>query len=396
MNSLRAFLLQLSATAYAAIVSLGLSIAIAVLLGPAGFGAYAGVVAAASFLALLQDGGLRTLMVREYTAPTAGPAPFPAGLVSLACGHVLLTTGAIVACVMLLPVSAGKAELSWAVLAFGATTLLQLGSAVLRAQGAFGRDAGWQIAVRTVSALAILAAVQLFGPLPLTVFAAWAVALLAFVPSHPALRWVRPGFALTRAPYRAAAGFFIVDLATFIYNRADILLLSLLLPDQADVGRYAAGYRLFDGALLMAAPAATVLFRKLRLAHVEPAGFARLLRRSLASAAAIGVAAALGGWLFGPALARFFFGETYAGGTGDVMQWLALALIFALPNAVLTQAAVAGGAQRLYAGAATAAACVNLGVNLATIPVFGILGAAWTTIATEAVLWLGLRRRLFG
>jgi O-antigen/teichoic acid export membrane protein len=396
MNASRAFLLQLAATLYVASVSLGLSVVLAVLLGPASFGAYAGIVTVASFLALLQDAGLRTLVAREHTAPTAGARFSPKVLVSLASGHVLLLTGAILAFVLLLPVRAERAALFWAVITFGAITLLQLGTVVLRAQGSFGRDAGWQIAARTVSALAVLVGIWLFGAEPAVVFAAWAAALLPLVLLHPAFRGLRPSFTLAPAHYRAAAGFLVIDLATFIYNRADILLLSLLSQNQADVGLYAAGYRLFDGAHLLAAPAATVLFRKLRLVHAEPTQFETLLGRSLASAAAIGIAMAVGGWLVGPILARSLFGEAYAAATGSVMQWLAVALVFALPNAVLTQAAIAGGAQRLYAGAAAVAACVNVGANLATIPVFGILGAAWTTIATEAalglVLWLGLRR----
>ncbi len=394
MSSIRAILLQLSATIYGAAVSLGLSITLAVLLGPEHFGAYAGIVTIASFLGLLQDSGLRTLVAREHTVPTVGVAFSRTRLVSLAGGHVLLVTAAILAGLLLLPVHAGTVALVWAVMAFGAITMLQLAAVSLRAQGAFGRDAAWQIAVRTVSALAILAGIGLFGASPTVVFAAWAIALLSVVPLHPALRGVKPAFTPARSLYRAAAGFLVVDLATFVYNRADILLLTLLLRDQADVGRYAAGYRLFDGALLLAAPAATVLFRKMRLVHAEPAVFARLLRHSLALAACVGIALAAGGWMFGPALARRFFGEAYAAATGSTIQWLSVALAFALPSAVLTQAAIAAGAQRVYAGAATVAACVNVSINLATIPTFGIRGAAWATIATEGALWLVLWLRL--
>ena len=393
MSAIRAVLLQLSATVYSASISLYLSVALAVLLGPEKFGAYAGVVAIASFLALLQDAGLRTLVARERTVPSPGAAVPATALISLASGHVLVVTGAILVCLLLLPIRAEKAALCWAVITFGAITLLQLAAVVLRAQGAFGRDAGWQIAARTVSGLAILAALWLYGAAPTVVFAAWAIALLLVVPLHPVFRGLRPNFGLVRAPYRAATGFLAVDLATFVYNRADIILLTVL-QVQADVGQYAAGYRLFEGVLLLAGPAATVLFRKLRLVHTEPAVFATLLRRSLALAAVIGIAMAAAGWVFGHALARGLFGDAYAAATGTTIQWLSVALAFALPSAVLTQAAIAAGAQRLYAGAAIAAACVNISVNLATIPTFGIRGASWATIATEATLWLTLWLRL--
>jgi O-antigen/teichoic acid export membrane protein len=397
MSSIRAFLLQFLATAFVALVSFGVSVALAGLMGPAGFGSYVGIVTVASALALFQDAGLRMLVTREQTAPTQGTALPASELVALACGHLLLASAAILGFVLLVPVG-DAAALAWAVVAFGAIALLQLGSALLKARGAFARDAGWQIVARAASATAIVAAAWLAGAQPAVVFAAWAVALLLLVPLHPELRRLRPRFALTRMPYRAAAGFLVVDLATLIYNRADILLLSLLAADRGDIGRYAAGYRLFDGAMLLIVPAATVLFRKLRLAHVDPVAFGRLLRRALAVATVSGAGAAMAGWIFGPWLTGLFFGESYGPRTGEVLRWLSLALVFALPNAVLSQAAIAGGSQRLYATGAIAAACANLGLNLALIPACGIVGAAWATVATEAVLgsvlWLGLRRTL--
>ena len=81
-----------------------------------------------------------------------------------------------------------------------------------------------------------------------------------------------------------------------------------------------------------------------------------------------------------------------------MLPWLLAALIFILPNGVLTQAAIAQNIEHLYAVAAGAAALVNIGLNFVLIPRFGGLGAAWATIVTEAalmvVLVFGLAKKL--
>ena len=73
-----------------------------------------------------------------------------------------------------------------------------------------------------------------------------------------------------------------------------------------------------------------------------------------------------------------------------MLPWLLGALIFILPNGVLTQAAIARNRESVYAVAAGGAALVNIGLNLALIPKFGGLGAAWATIVTEMFLTVAL------
>ena len=60
----------------------------------------------------------------------------------------------------------------------------------------------------------------------------------------------------------------------------------------------------------------------------------------------------------------------------------------------------AAGRERWLVGVAALGALVNVAFNLAMIPRFGILGAAWMTVITEVVIivafmWLGLSQRIF-
>ena len=61
-----------------------------------------------------------------------------------------------------------------------------------------------------------------------------------------------------------------------------------------------------------------------------------------------------------------------------------------IPNAVLTQVALALNLERSYALIATFAAIGNMSLNLIFIPEFGVVAAAYVGIATELILLVGL------
>jgi O-antigen/teichoic acid export membrane protein len=92
-----------------------------------------------------------------------------------------------------------------------------------------------------------------------------------------------------------------------------------------------------------------------------------------------------GGSVFNREILFFTFGREYAA-AAMLLPWLLAALVFILPNTVLTQATIAVNKERIYAVAATLGAVANIGLNWVLIPEFGGLGAAWATIATEGIL----------
>ncbi len=378
-----------------AAVSLGLSVWLARSMQPDGFGRYAYLLNLATLLALAQDAGMRTLVLRERVAPSAALAGAAAALPGLARGHLLLATLSLVGAVLLLPRGSGDPALGWAVLCFAAVTLSQLVSAQLKGAGQWRREARWQVGARALSALSIVLAVLLLGARPEVVFAAWTVGLLLAYALlgrdlHERPRW-RPQVAV----YRAAAGFLWIDLATCLYRRSDIVILHRAVSP-AEVGQYAAAYRLFDGVLLLAAPVALLFFRRLRLTRADPAAAQRLQRRSLAAAALAGIVLAIAGVALGSWVVGLLYGQAYRSTAGPLVGWLFVAFVFVLPNYVLTQTAIALERQRGYMIGAGLAAATNLALNLLLTPHYGARGAAMATIATEAVLaatlWLGLRR----
>jgi O-antigen/teichoic acid export membrane protein len=173
--------------------------------------------------------------------------------------------------------------------------------------------------------------------------------------------------------------------AMTVYSRADVWLLGVL-GSSAQVARYAAPYRLFEGALIVASTfAALAAQRVARPTWREvSAGIRGLVLGAIAVTTLI---AAVGGVAAHP-LIELLYGPRYAG-TATTLQIL---LVAAIPSAVVVVLMQVSG---LLDRAGTAIAVVialvgNVGGNLVVIPRWGISGAAWVTLATQTLLAMSL------
>ena len=383
---------QWLATLYTAAVSLGLTFLLGRVLGPEGFGSYSYILTLATLFFILQDGGFKTLLFREQTLPSEGLTGYKDRLFSWALGHAVVITAAGAFFVLILPLDYRMGILA-AVFCFGFQAAVNFISSEMKARGLFPREALWQATVRTFGALGILLAIFFVRPVPWAIFTGWSLGLLLSLFLSPR-RVVSPslgGFS-TRGIRGACFGFMAIDAATTVYYRCDIILLERLIGDSTLVGYYAAAYRFLDGIVLLAAPLGIIWFRKLRLVSEEKGFFQfQVVRMSLIMLAAAGLIIAAAG-PFSREIVILAFGHEYSD-SARLLPWLLGALIFILPNGVLTQAAIAENRESVYALAAGAGAVVNIGLNLVLIPRFGGLGAAWATVVTEAFLTVAL---LFG
>lgn len=380
---------QWLATLYTAAVSLGITFVLGRVLGPDGFGSYSYILTIATLFFIIQDGGFKTLLFREKTLPSEGLKRYGDRLFSWALGHAVVITAAGAFFVLVLPTGYRLGILA-AAFCFGFQAVVNFISSELRAKGLFPREALWQATVRTFGAAGILVAIFVVRPVPWAIFAGWSFGLLLCLFLSPE-KIARPSFGgfRIRDVRKACFGFMAIDAATTVYFRCDIILLERLVGDPALVGYYAAAYRFLDGIVLLAAPLSIIWFRKLRLVSEEKV----LFRSQIGWMSMIMLSAAVliivAGVPFSREIVVLTFGHEYAD-SARFLPWLLGALIFLLPNGVLTQAAIARNRETLYAVAAGAGAVVNIGLNFFLIPRFGGLGAAWATIVTEAFLTVAL------
>ncbi|NCO61021.1 MAG: hypothetical protein COZ70_03650 [Deltaproteobacteria bacterium CG_4_8_14_3_um_filter_51_11] len=380
--------LQWVATIYVAAVSTGIFFFLGRFLGPEQFGLFNYALSVIALITLFLDGGFHILIFRERIgSKEAGD------VIGRAIGHLCAVT-----LIALIAVSLFVSETIW--LWWGAVVYASFNSLAifyasdLKARGHFDHEAFWQIAWRSVTAIAVIAAVM-FRATPTAAFWALACGLLIVLLSRA--NWLnlnRPRFRFSPSLYKPVLALIIVDAATTIYFRIDMILLERMGTSLGMVGLYAAAYKVIEGFSLLISPPAQIFFRKIRIKWSSGEEIlAMTLKFSLLM---MGLAAIIGGFLSlaGEPILVFILGERYAG-VGAVLPWLMIALLFIFPNAILTHACLALDLEWWYAASAVITASVNIVLNLALIPHYNIIGAAWATIAAEAILSLSLLWSLF-
>jgi polysaccharide transporter, PST family len=170
-----------------------------------------------------------------------------------------------------------------------------------------------------------------------------------------------------------------------VYNRVDQLLLTII-AGPAATGLYAAAVRLTETLNMIPAAVQAVTTPSLsgiRRSNNQPE-FTRALRDTtlvMCVPGALGAAILVG---TGNQLVTFLFGGKFSG-SGWVVTGLAFATIPVFAGTAITSGALAVGNRRAIALATSIAAVVNVVGNLALIPIFGGVGAAWVSAASYAI-----------
>ena len=177
-------------------------------------------------------------------------------------------------------------------------------------------------------------------------------------------------------------GFFMIALN--LYNYIDTVILGAMRSD-AEVGWYAAAYRVYEGLTYAPSILAAVLTPRLSYLFVhDRAKVGRLLRRALIGAAALGVALGLAMIWLADDVVTLLFGARYEAAVRP-LQILAGGALFVFCTWILHAAAIATNLDRRLLVTTIAGFAANVILNILFIPSFGIRGAASATVAAEAL-----------
>lgn len=376
-------------------ISFALSVFIARRFGPETFGVYAQAISLGAFLAILIDGGFGKLLMRETVRSSSELNVETNVLHGFAFGHGLVVIAVLTVFVLINPFPLHWPTMLATLAAFGISVFGNFSLIILKGQGRLVRDAAWQMLSRIFTAACMAFGLYWGASSPWELltyqFAGGAMFLLFLMRAG----WVRPVFKIPRKIYAMVLPLVGLDLATVVYFRSDMLLFKLMDTPKSDVGAYGVAYRLIEAVLLLATPVAMLLFRRFRLSSADWNQRALLSVLRLAA-----LAAALGFLVFLialPAANAFFlgvFGDAFES-AGGLFKVLSLMLVFALANGVLGQAVFALGMDKQYLLAASAAAVFSIVGNILLLSHFGVLAAAWMTVATEFVLGVGLSVALY-
>lgn len=390
---------QLTAT----VISFGSSLLYARVLGPHGFGLYAYVIAWANLLAIPVALGMPSYLVREGSG-RMGVQP---GLRRWADVRVL-AAGIVV--------MAALAGAYWVPIVGNARILFLIASPIPLLT-AFG-----QVRQALLATMKLVATSQwplALGPLVilLTMFALWlikgdllpaevmaaalAAAALILLISHIQLRRVMRGVTEAARPtlnLHEALPFMVMGMLFLINNRADIIILGSLRGPH-DAGIYAIVAR--AGAMVAFALAAVDMVIAPRIAAYYRAGDRSALQRLLTASSrrALIFALPLAGVFLVAAspLLGFLYGDAYVEGA-SALRILTIGYLVTVALGSATVTINMAGKERLTLWSVGMAVALNILLNFALIPIFGMDGAAIATASSLLLFslsqWFWARRRI--
>lgn len=251
-------------------------------------------------------------------------------------------------------------------------------------------SAGSSVAYAVVLLAAMVVAILEDSPLRILVLvyvaANAAYAVLAFSLS---MRCLRPRFAFEWRHFaeilRIAAPLGVGTLFVLVNMRIDILLLGVLASDQA-VGLYNAAYRFLDVCAILAVTLATPVVPIFSRKAAEGTAELRETYFQIHEGIAIALLPVV---LLVPLVSgdviTLMFGEAFRASAPvlDVLAWVGILAFYAQFGSAVN---VAFGEVRHGYWNGALAASINIGLNLWWIPRYGILGAAYATLASEIAL----------
>ena len=171
---------------------------------------------------------------------------------------------------------------------------------------------------------------------------------------------------------------------TTIYFKIDVPILSIL-KGHTETGYYVAAYKPFEALLFIPVSMLNVVFPVLAIYHRGSEGrLVWAVNRFYKALLALGAPIAVGTYMLAE---PFQFIYSYPQ-SANALRILSLGIVLMFVSNAFIGALNAIDRQLTFTWAALVSMFVNVGLNLAIIPLWGYLGASWATVLTEVALFV--------
>ena len=194
---------------------------------------------------------------------------------------------------------------------------------------------------------------------------------------------------------KAAWPFAISGVLGLLFTNSDILIISWL-RSASEVGIYSAAIRIIQTFYLIPSIIQLATLPVIsRLAKTDKARFRSSFERTLGMVFLASIPLSLGGIVLGTQIMSFIFGAPYAAG-GLSFKLLAATLLFDFAASIVINALFAYEHQKSLIISSALGGVINVGLDFALIPFFGITGSAVATLIAQAVnngyLWYAMKK----
>lgn len=169
----------------------------------------------------------------------------------------------------------------------------------------------------------------------------------------------------------------LYSLAVVLNMKSDTLIINWLLGSE-HVGLYAAGTRLTEVLYVLPVIIGAGVYPYLTKHHVSSAWHSRTIQL-MGLLSWIAIISAIMGILFGEVLINFLYGESFAK-SGEVFVIHVIGVIFVFHVSIRTRLLTIENKQLLSLYLLAASLVLNVLLNIALIPYYGLVGAAWASV----------------
>ncbi len=381
---------QAAAQVVGVLTGLAMTVLLSRHLGPAEFGGFTYLFAFLYFFLAANDLGINTIAVRELSQEPGRAAEILGRVLALrlVLGLITLVVAWGVILAMRFPFDLAVALGIFALLL--PLTALKLPVVIFQSALRFDYGMWVDLTTRLAGLAAVIVVVWAEGRL-VAVSAALVIAEVVgwVLMRRLAGRLVRPVWGVDvrywAAVLRSSLPLGLAGLLSAALNRLDFFMLERM-TDLSQVGQYGAAYKVTTLAERLPQLVMNTLYPVMaRDARGDRARLRRTYRESLRLLAGLGVPMALAVTMLSKSIVQILFGGPYAEAAGAlrVLVWASACLYAALPGGVLL---IALGRERVNLVAQLLAVVLNVGLNLAWIPRWGIRGAAFATVTSFALI----------
>jgi O-antigen/teichoic acid export membrane protein len=377
-----------------------LTIALARMLGQAGFGQYVAITAIVQLISVIADAGLNRVLIRDVAVDrdlaqsyvhTVRRARLALSLAAVAVAAAIASFGG---------------DFGGAALVFGALALIPMADARTSEglQYAFGhiQRAAFLAGLYAIARVAFSIAAAFLGFGVAGVLAAQSCATLVYAASMrygtslPAAHDGAPHLPM-RSLFAASYPFAMLAALEALYARLDVLIVALITASPLQVGLYGAAYKLYEAATIPPASYGAVLVPTYarRLASRDP-GLRRAVARGVTVSLVAGVAFAIVVAPNAQPILRLVYGPGYEDASGALAA-LAVAAIGGFVVYPISALLAASHQQRSILVRSIGQIAFNGVANVMLVARFGIAGAGLAMLLTTAwgaLVYGALARRI--
>lgn len=186
---------------------------------------------------------------------------------------------------------------------------------------------------------------------------------------------------------------FVVSVFSTLYFRIDMIVIRYLLGVEP-VGYYSAAYRLLDTSALLPSIITTAAIPTIIALFVQNQKdtLHKLFNTMVQTLTIVSIHVAICGFLYARPVIELIYGSKFENSV-PLLQILGINAVFLFITYPLSHFLMANHQEKYYIKVLLTLVLLNIGLNLVLVPRLGVVGAAFTTIITEAVSVILLMRK---